>query len=328
MKPSIALIGMPRSGTTWVAKAIDSHPDVLYLHEPDTVKKIASPIVINKRDEVQYKESIASFMAGLANERHSRCIGKLPLFDKNYRNVLQNKLQKLAVYGQKATEKAGLKLFEKKMPVFGELNRSTLFWKSIESMGRATSLAANCPDSKFVILLRHPCAIYASVKRGLAKNKYSSSTPIYENWGLFEELIKGEFAQKNNITIEKLKAMSIAQRMAWRWLMFIEDTEQQTKNLANCLVIKYEDICANPTEYYEKICSFYGLSFDEQIKEYISETTSHSNDDFYAINKDPLVASQKWKDELSREEIADITAVIENTASGKNYLNEYQGSAR
>ena len=31
----ILLVGLPRSGTTWVGKIFDSHPSTLYLHEPD-----------------------------------------------------------------------------------------------------------------------------------------------------------------------------------------------------------------------------------------------------------------------------------------------------
>ena len=32
----VMLVGSPRSGTTWMAKIIDSHPQVLYRHEPDS----------------------------------------------------------------------------------------------------------------------------------------------------------------------------------------------------------------------------------------------------------------------------------------------------
>ena len=31
----VFVLGGARSGTTWLAKILDSHPDVLYRHEPD-----------------------------------------------------------------------------------------------------------------------------------------------------------------------------------------------------------------------------------------------------------------------------------------------------
>ena len=35
----LLLLGAPRSGTTWLGKIFDSHPDVLYRHEPDTLDR-------------------------------------------------------------------------------------------------------------------------------------------------------------------------------------------------------------------------------------------------------------------------------------------------
>ena len=37
MKTLSLLFGMPRSGTTWVAKILDSHPHADYRHEPDSL---------------------------------------------------------------------------------------------------------------------------------------------------------------------------------------------------------------------------------------------------------------------------------------------------
>ena len=36
----ILAIGMPRSGTTWIGKILDSHPRTLYRHEPDTWRRL------------------------------------------------------------------------------------------------------------------------------------------------------------------------------------------------------------------------------------------------------------------------------------------------
>ncbi len=38
----LLLFRMSRSGTTWLGKILDSHPDVLYIHEPDSEIKIKS----------------------------------------------------------------------------------------------------------------------------------------------------------------------------------------------------------------------------------------------------------------------------------------------
>jgi len=114
--------------------------------------------------------------------------------------------------------------------------------------------------------------------------------------------------------------MSVAQRMAWRWLMFIEDIERRAQTQDNCYVVKYEDICADPNKYFEKILSFYGLSFNQQVQNYIVETTSSSEDDFYSINKDPLVSAQKWKAELSEVEVTEMMDIIMQSQSGKKYL--------
>ncbi len=320
MKSFISLIGMPRSGTTWIAKAIDSHPDVHYLHEPDTVKKIKASICLTKCSDRFEKEAILFFLKGLEYEKHSRCVGKLPFYNKSYNKSYEQQLNKFFIYLQKIAERAGLSTFKEKVPVLGQLDKSKLFWKSIESMGRVGALSECAPDSKFVILTRHPCAILASVKRGLAKNKYSSSIPVYENWGVFEKLIQGNYARGHDITIDKLKIMSVATRMAWRWLMFIEDTVRQAQKSDNCMVVKYENVCAEPSKYFAEILNFYGLSFDKQVHDYIIETTSSSDEDFYSINKNPLESSQKWKNELDKSEIVDILSVLEGTSTGKNYL--------
>lgn len=59
----VLLVGLLRSGTTWVAKLIDSHPDI-YRHEPYTEFRIRVPVII---DEVfqEYIKSITDYCDGI-----------------------------------------------------------------------------------------------------------------------------------------------------------------------------------------------------------------------------------------------------------------------
>ena len=46
----ILIAGAPRSGTSWLAKTIDSHPGVLYRHEPDNVLPTSN---LTPREQIQ-----------------------------------------------------------------------------------------------------------------------------------------------------------------------------------------------------------------------------------------------------------------------------------
>src|SRR4051794_11152696 len=69
---AILVSGSPRSGTTWLAKLLDSHPDVLYRHEPDEV----SPPIPGADPRSQ--------LVAWINERRLRCAAKAPFFRKSW----------------------------------------------------------------------------------------------------------------------------------------------------------------------------------------------------------------------------------------------------
>ncbi len=83
----ILILGAPRSGTTWLAKIIDSHPDVLYRHEPDETLPGPSPLTpdalagaagaLGRRNRRPHRHQAAVFpeilAAGLGARGHGPC---------------------------------------------------------------------------------------------------------------------------------------------------------------------------------------------------------------------------------------------------------------
>ena len=53
----VFIVGTARSGTTFLAKLLDSHPDVLYRHEPDSV------LVNTEIPFLQRREDLGTFLA-------------------------------------------------------------------------------------------------------------------------------------------------------------------------------------------------------------------------------------------------------------------------
>jgi hypothetical protein len=95
----ILLLGSPRSGTTWLGKILDSHPDVFYLHEPDTVQRSADlPYLLEAEDIEPHRAAAADYLASLGRVRQPKAAASLPVFPKRYRGPFQERLRHLWVY--------------------------------------------------------------------------------------------------------------------------------------------------------------------------------------------------------------------------------------
>jgi hypothetical protein len=313
----LALIGMPRSGTTWVAKAIDSHPDTYYLHEPDSVARLDLPQIINGEDSGQYLPYINEYLAKIEGVDKLKVVGRLPFYPKSYFNALQLSFNRLSALASKSLGQFFQGIAKGSPWLIKPGKKHVTFFKSIESMGRVALLAQATPPIKMLLLVRHPCAVINSELKGEAANKFASKTPIYENWGLFEQLLASKTAVVHELTLDKIKQMTPAQRLAWRWLIYYEQLLEQSK-LDNCLLMPYEHLCVEPMTAFAEVFSFYGLSFDAQIKTYLVASTSSHSDSYYSTSKDPLKAMHGWKSKLPAEDIAAIEAIV-----GSHLDNEY-----
>ena len=90
MQKKTIILGSPRSGTTLIAKLIDSHPEVLYRHEPDVVNKNnVIPFHPDKRNVDEYTDNVRQYINTLIHAKDLRTAFKLPLFKKKYRNEIQ-----------------------------------------------------------------------------------------------------------------------------------------------------------------------------------------------------------------------------------------------
>ena len=71
----ILVVGAPRSGTTWLAKIIDSHPDVLYRHEPDETLPGSASLT---------GTTLQGLLADWVADRGARSASKRPFFPKSW----------------------------------------------------------------------------------------------------------------------------------------------------------------------------------------------------------------------------------------------------
>src|SRR6185312_10315120 len=150
MNRCILVFGMPRSGTTWIGKLFDSHPDTLYRHE------------------------LEQFVACLPEWRSPKVVGKQPLFPKNYQSIAALCAYRLSVTAAKAASRARKDFPCLYRPTAARSERARLVWKSIESSGRLGACVEALPQARAIHLMRHPCGYVASVLRGAASKRFEA----------------------------------------------------------------------------------------------------------------------------------------------------------
>jgi len=107
-KPIILLFGMPRSGTTWIGKIFDSHPDVLYRHEPDSWIRIEGmPVLAPDKNTDAIYNLAKDYVNKLESIRLPQVTSKLPLFEKNYSSFIRGKMYEASALLSSAVGKVG-----------------------------------------------------------------------------------------------------------------------------------------------------------------------------------------------------------------------------
>jgi hypothetical protein len=316
----IMLMGLPRSGTTWLGKIFDSHPETLYRHEPDSYEKIAGvPILPAVADTELYRNAITGFAARLPFFRATKVTSSLPVFPKQYYSSAQLALRRLAVF---STKLAGRVLGELPVPeVVTErtLLRQPLVWKSIESVGRLGVLSRILSAAPTVHILRHPCGYIASVLHGESAGQHATKTRTDENFSNYAALLETEPARRRGLTMEQLRQMPAVARLAWRWVLYNEKAAEDTRGRPNCMLVLYEDVCKDPRAHAQRLFGFADLGWNPQTETFIRSSTTSNQDAYYSIVRDPLKSAFKWQKQLPAADIDVILSVVESSPLGKLY---------
>ena len=312
----IVLLGMPRSGSTWVGKIFDSHPDTFYCHEPDTAERLSMPLFPAVDDWQQHAGELRALERRLRGRLSLRVVGKTPFFPKRYWGGVGNRLHAARVWGAKLAGRAGLRW---QVPAPGEDTGAVLVWKSIESLGRAGTIARGLDHARVVLLLRHPCAYIASVLRGERAQRFTGGQPQSEDYGIFSMLLETDHARQRGLTEERLRAATPEERLAWRWLLCNEKALLDTDGLPGCRAVRYEDICESPEALARELFSHVHLPWDEQTARFLADSTSRTDDRYYAVFKDPAQAAGRWREELDAQVVERVARVVAGTRAGDFY---------
>lgn len=316
--PLLFIVGSGRSGTTWLGKIFDSHPDTLYRHEPDTWHDQEElPAVVMPEQTDQYVKDIQDFVERLPLNRDPRVGTKLPLFPKSYYSPMRFRLRQLCVATAKAGEHIGLDVAVPHLFGYRNVKRLRVIWKSINSTGRVGLVVRAIKNSHTIVIVRHPCGHAASWLRGKRGGHFTGTTHRVENY--LRDLLVMPHARARGLTEAALEKMPPLEKHIWAWVLSNEKMMLDIENQDNCRWIRYEDLCREPMEVSRQLFDWADLSWNAQTEEFINQSTSNEDDGYYSVFKNPMSAAHRWREELTAEEIGRILAVVEGSLPGRIY---------
>lgn len=324
------IFGLPRSGTSWVGSIFDSHPRVLYRHEPDWFFKKGNNPYNDVFDAVKTidEKSARHFVDLMLSSNKLRSI-KLPLFRKSYLSIDRFALRLLIFYFLKGVERIPLinKLEIGSFPVPDLVNSQkkdiTEVFKSVHAGVKLPLFAKLFPNDFFIYIIRHPCGFISSRVRAYKLGLTSKTTMRPQLGGL----LKSKLALQKNWTPELIDKMSVTEKLACIWVLKNELVLSNLETLNNVKIVIYDELCQNPKQITKDLFNFTNLEWNQQTESYIDDclnnnfvsTNKSSKANYYRVNKNPLITSQKWKKELDDSEIEKVMKIT----SGSRAMNQF-----
>ena len=329
------ILGSPRSGTTWLAKIFDSHPDLLYLHEPDTVVRSKSylPPYIEDGDLEALQSAARQYCERMVSARTIKTVGSTPIFNKTYRGFGANLSHSLMLMSLKLAAK--LSVFGKTISSLNipDLARSQVpldkvVVKSVSGHGYAKLLASALRGTKIVIIVRDPRGHVASVLRGIKARRFEGKVQATKDWGIYEDLARTKQAKQYGIDFAAFRAMDDVERLAWRWALTNEKLIQEFSGYPGAKLILYEDLCHAPLKEAHDIFDFFGLGWPDQTEEFLKKSQKPRggsklfSQGYYSVWHDPMTAASHWRSELDSEIADRIMAAIGHTQPARLFPDD------
>ena len=299
----ILVVGAPRSGTTWLAKIIDSHPDVLYRHEPDETLPGSASLT---------GTTLQGLLADWVADRGARSASKRPFFPKSWQPAWALVLRTLFAGAVSAAARLPPPLNRLARVDIPDLMRRPaprVAIKSVRWAEGAAILARTLPASRTIFILRHPCGQVASVMRGNRQARFELKT---EGTAMpFDEAATRPFAAAHGISDRSFPALPEAAKFAWSWRAFNEPAYAALAAQPNVHVVLYEALCARPQTQARRILTFAGLEWNAQTENFVARSILHqANADYYGIFRDASVAAEAWQKTMSLADQAAVRAIV------------------
>lgn len=289
---TVFLVGFPRSGTTWLGKLYDSHPDTVYRHEPfgreyssfgiELYRKIKFGKEISRGERIHVVQTLIRALPNTS---------KPPFFRKSYRFLhaprVESALWSSAKFGRiPAAVYQSLYTPRRGSPV--------LVVKETASDVVVRGAISSIKPDKVILIIRHPYEVIASHVVGVKSGKLPLSTPEDRLQWID---VHPDLAQHR----EAILGMSEVEFLAFVWRV---QNESYLNFRCDQMTVLYESLVRDSQDQIDKLLQFSGLEMHRQVEAFIQSSTRGSSADYFSVYKKR--SANGWRLILTDEDISKI----------------------
>jgi hypothetical protein len=314
----IYIFSAPRSGSTWVGKIFDSHPDVLYLHEPEIADRGLDLLPYWSEGEPTQSdiEAARRYLERMLSARSPRSTGTRPFFPKNYRSAMAETCHRALIYAAKGLERLDCVGLTDRVYIPDLADRGkpgTTVIKSVSALGRAAALIkANGSSLRPILLIRHPCAYVSSMLRGSALGVMTVGPTL-------GRLLDTSTSRRLGVSAENLREADQAEKLAWSWLLSNGEAYSAIQGASGIILIYEElvrDVIATMTAVFEQV----GLGWTSQTELFLRRA-GESDGGYYSVFRDGSKAANRWRAELDKPTTERVRAIVMRDPIGRLFFD-------
>ena len=311
----ILVLGLARSGTTWLGKIFDSHPDTTYRHEPDRDEALPGlPRIVMEAQTWLTQSTIRKFADGLPELQRVDQAASLPVFRKRSESWFGFRRRTVETW---AARLAGRRLVNFRLPDFclgPQFAHRRLVWKSVGSVGRTSAIIEALPLTHVVFIIRHPCGVIHSRARGVRARLMK---PISRSE--FNELLSLPLHSFAGVAAPPSPAAGRFELEAYRWACLNSKALKEIEGNGRCCSVRYEDLCTDPKAVASRLFDRVGLSWDPQVERFIERSTSSDTRRFYSVYR-RAESIDAWKDAMPRPDQERVQQLVADSLAGRLYF--------
>lgn len=307
------MVGSSRSGTTWLAKILDSYPGVYYSHEP--LSKLQTP---------EFQQLVGRIVSqgklSLEEQRQFDCILRtanprcvhLPFFPKRHNRWSPAVIA--AAYASCRSLGVGRSLFAKLASPDVDESLQLLI-KEVEWAIHLPSIIAAL-NPKMIFIIRHPCAVVSSIVQG----QRLGVMPLSDIPTWYQE--HTQICSELSLSEREITAASPLEFAAIQWVVHNTLYFRLHQLLPDSIWIVYRNLVTDPLGTTTRLFDAMNWEVGHTTRDFVSTSTSVSQTAnrslfrsragrYFSVQRNPQEGLTGWKRRLTADEFLKIRDIVE-----------------